>query len=93
MNEITEELIKQEMQKMIGGALTTMEWFLVFSFLDMAMNKDEMFASKEDMEALMKTVKRLHDQVFPPAKEAIVELEEKLAVKPKKIFTKPDLIL
>lgn len=93
MDEINEELIQIEMQKQKGGALTAIEWFLLFSFVDQAMAKDGMFATPQDRDALSKTVSRLHDQIFPKPKEYREELAEKLAVKPKKIITKPDLIV
>ena len=89
--EINEELIQQEMIKLHGGALTALEWFLVFGFIDQAMAKNRMFSTKEDKKALSVVVKRLHDQIFPARKEET--LEEKLKVKPKKLITKPDLIL
>jgi hypothetical protein len=91
MDEINEELIQQEMAKLHGGALTALEWFLVFSFIDQAMAKNKMFAKKEDKIALANVVKRLHDQIFPAPK--VETLEDKLKVKPKKIITKPDIIL
>jgi len=93
MDEINEELIQQEMTKLHGGALTALEWFLVLSFIDQAMNKDEMFANEQDKEALANVVTRLHDQIFPAPKSDAEILEEKLAVKPKKLITKPDIIL
>ncbi len=93
MNEITEELIQQEMAKLIGGALTALEWFLVLSFINQAMNKDEMFVNEEDRIALSNVVKRLHDQIFPAPKSDAEILEEKLTVKPKKLITKPDIII
>ena len=93
MEAITEEVIQQEMAKLHGGALTTLEWFLVFSFIDQAITKDEMFANEDDKTALSAVVKRLHDQIFPAPKTDTEMLEEKLAVKPKKLITKPDIIL
>lgn len=86
-------VIEKEMQSPVGGALTGLEWFLLFSFVDFAMKKDEMFSSEEDRENLAFVVKRLHDQIFPPKKSNIEELEQSLAIKPKKILTAPDLIV
>jgi hypothetical protein len=91
MDEINEELIQQEMAKLHGGALTALEWFLVFSFIDQAMAKDEMFAKEEDKTALAVVVKRLHEQIFPAPKEET--LEDKLKVKPKKLIVNPDIII
>lgn len=93
MDEINEELIQIEMQKPIGGALTALEWFLLFTFIDHALQKDDMFASDQDRGSLGITVKRLHDQIFPPKKDESEAFAEKLAVKPKKLITKPDLIV
>lgn len=83
---MNEDQIKKEMQKPIGAALSALEWFLVFSFVDHAMKQDNMFTSQEDAEALSATVKRLHDQVFPPKKDSLVELEEELGIKKKEII-------
>jgi hypothetical protein len=91
MDEINEELIQQEMAKLHGGALTALEWFLVFSFIDQAMAKDKMFAKEEDKTALAVVVKRLHEQIFPAPKEET--LEDKLKVKPKKLIVNPDIII
>lgn len=93
MDEINEELIKQELQKPIGGALLPIEWFVLFTFVDHAMKQDNMFSSQDDLENVSATIKRLHDQIFPKPKEYKEELAEKLAVKPKKIITGPDLIV
>lgn len=89
--EINEELIQQEMTKLHGGALTALEWFLVFSFIDQAIAKDGMFATEEDAKSLQVVVKRLHEQIFPAPKEET--LEDKLKVKPKKLITKQDIII
>jgi Fe2+ transport system protein B len=83
---MTDEQAIKEMQKPVGAALLIMEWYLVFSFIDAAMAKDNMFASLEDVDAMAKTVKRLHDQVFPPVKDTLTQLEEELMVKPKEII-------
>lgn len=83
---MTPEQIQAEMQRPIGAALTALEFFLLFSFIDHAITKDGMFATEEDRESLVKTVKRLHDQVFPPKKDTLVELEEQLGIKPKEII-------
>lgn len=82
-----EDTLKKEMQKPIGAAITPIEWFLIFSFIDHAMKQDNMFSSEEDREALSNTVKRIHDQVFPPKKDNLSQLEDMLGIKPKKLIT------
>jgi hypothetical protein len=83
---MTDQEAMIEMQKPVGAALTSLEWFLLFSFLDIAMAKDNMFATTEDVDAMKKTVERLHNQVFPPKKDSLKELEEELGIKPKEII-------
>jgi hypothetical protein len=83
---VNDEKIKQELQKPLGAALLPIEWFVLFTFVDHAMKQDNMFATSEDADSLSKTMKRLHDQVFPPKKDTLVELEEQLGIKPKEII-------
>ena len=90
---MTEEEMKLEMQKPIIVAATGLEWFLLLSFVDMAMTKDEMFSSEEDRNNLSILAKRLHDQAFPMAEDNVQGLAKVLEIKPKKLIVKPDLIL
>ena len=78
---MNEEKMQKQLQKPIGAALLPLQWFLLFSFIDHAMKQDNMFSSMEDASAMSETVKKLHDQVFPPKKDNLVELEEMLSVK------------
>lgn len=90
---MNEELIQKELQRPIGAALLPIEWWIFFSFVDHAMKQDNMFTSQEDLEALSATMKRLHDQVFPPKKDNLVELEEQLGIKPKEIIKPASTII
>ena len=91
--DINQEIIQKELQRPIGGALTALEWFLLFSFVDHAMTKDEMFVSREDRDSLALTVKRLHSQVFPAPKNEREELEDTLGLNRPKILTGKGLFL
>jgi hypothetical protein len=93
-----EEQTILEMQKPVGVALMPLEWFLLLAFFDHLSKKDEqiltsVFSSQEDFDSLMKVAETIHRQAFPPKKSNIEELEESLKVKPKKLITKPDLVL
>lgn len=90
---MTDEKIQQQLQKPIGAAMMPLQWFLLFSFIDHAMKQDDMFSSVEDANALSETVKRLHDQVFPPVKDTLTQLEEELMVKPKDIIKPASTII
>lgn len=90
---MTDEKMQKQLQKPLGAALLPLQWFLLFSFIDHAMKQDNMFASVEDANAMSETVKRLHDQVFPPVKDTLTQLEEELMVKPKEIIKPASTII
>lgn len=84
-----DNFLRQEMAKPRNGKMSSSEWFYLFSFLDFAFKKDEMFASAEDQITMRAIVTKLHDQVFPAPKDATTEFAESLQVAPKKILTGP----
>lgn len=90
---MTENEMIAEMSKPIGAAIDATSWFLILGFINYAIEKDNMFSSVQDKEAIANTAKRLHDQVFPPKKDNSEEFADVLMLKPKKLITKPDLIL
>lgn len=94
----TEDQAILEMQKPVGVALMPLEWFVLLSFFDFIAKLDEdvinsIFSSKEDFESVMKVASTIHNQAFPPKKDNLEELAKTLEIKPKKLITKPDLIL
>jgi hypothetical protein len=97
MKQITEQEIAIEMSKPVIAAVTLLEWMLIMGFIDHIFKDDELvtkaFSTKEDFEAVSKICKELRRQVFPEEKDAIGRLQEKLQIKPKKIITKPSLIV
>lgn len=86
-----------EMQKPIGVALMPLEWFVLLAFFDHLQKNEEalktVFSSQEDYNSLMKICETIHRQAFPPKKDNLEALAETLEIKPKKIITKPDLVL
>jgi len=52
--------------------------------------KDDKFSTKQDRKASRKLFKTIHNQVFNKENKALVDI---LSIKPKKIITKPDLIV
>lgn len=87
-----------EMQKPVGVALMPLEWFVLLAFFDHLSKKDQnvlesIFSSQEDFNSIMKVCETIHRQAFPPKKDNLEALAETLEIKPKKIITKPDLVL
>ena len=87
---ITEQEMKAEMSKPIMVALPALNWFLVLSLFEQILNKDEIFATQQDREASRDIFKSIHNQVFNKEDKSLIDM---LSVKPKKIITKPDLVL
>lgn len=87
-----------EMQKPVGVALMPLEWFVLLAFFDHLGKLDQdklnlIFSSKEDFDGVMKVAETIHRQAFPPKKDNLEALAETLEIKPKKLITKPDLVL
>jgi hypothetical protein len=87
---MTEQEMQAEMQKPIMVALNGLNWFLVLSLFESILNKDDIFSTEQDREASRETFKSIHNQVFNKEDKNLIDL---LSVKPKKLITKPDLIL
>jgi len=79
-----------EMEKPVMVALNGLNWFLVLSLFDQVLKMDNVFATEQDREASRETFKSIHNQVFNKEDKSLIDL---LSVKPKKIITKPDLIV
>jgi hypothetical protein len=87
---MTEQEMQAEMEKPIFVALHGLNWFLVLSLFEQVLNKDDIFSTTQDREAAREIFKSIHNQVFNKEDKSLVDL---LSIKPKKLITKPDLIL
>ena len=87
---MTEQEMKAEMEKPIMVALNGLNWFLVLSLFEQVLKMDNVFATEQDREASRETFKSIHNQVFNKEDKSLIDM---LTVKPKKLITKPDLIL
>jgi hypothetical protein len=87
---MTEQEMIAEMEKPVMVALNGLNWFLVLSLFDQVLKMDNVFATEQDREASRETFKSIHNQVFNKEDKSLIDL---LSVKPKKIITKPDLIV
>ena len=87
---MNESEMKAEMEKPIFVALHGLNWFLLLSLFEQVLNRGEVFATEQDREASRNIFKSIHNQVFEKEDKSLVDL---LTVKPKKLITKPDLIL
>jgi hypothetical protein len=82
--------LEKEMEKPIFVALNGLNWFLMLSLFEQVLNKDDIFATEQDREASRETFRTIHNQVFNKEDKSFADL---VAVKPKKIINKPDLIV
>jgi hypothetical protein len=87
---MTEQEMKAEMEKPIMVALHGLNWFLVLSLFEQVLNKDNVFATEQDREVSREIFRSIHNQVFNKEDKSLIDL---LTVKPKKLITKPDLIV
>lgn len=87
---LSKEEMESEMKKPVYVALEGIKWFLVLSLFEQVLNKDDIFATEQDREASREIFRSIHNQAFNKEDTALVDL---LAIKPKKLITKPDLIL
>lgn len=87
---MTEQEMITEMDKPIMVALSGLNWFLVLALFEQVLNADNIFATEQDREASRNTFKSIHNQVFNKEDKSLIDL---LSIKPKKLITKPDLIV
>jgi len=85
-----EQAMKEEMEKPIFVALNGLNWFLMLSLFEQVLNKDDIFATEQDREASRETFRTIHNQVFNKQDSSFENL---VAIKPKKLIKKPDLIV
>jgi hypothetical protein len=87
---MTEQEMQAEMEKPVMVALNGLNWFLVLALFEQILNKDEIFATEQDREAMRNTCKSIHNQVFNKEDKSLIDL---LSIKPKKLIVKKDLVL
>jgi hypothetical protein len=87
---MTENEMIAEMEKPIYVALHGLNWFLVLSLFERVLNMEEVFATEQDREACREIFKTMHNQAFNKEDKQLADI---LTIKPKKLITKPDLIV
>lgn len=87
---MTEQEMKAEMEKPIMVALHGLNWFLVLSLFEQVLKMDDVFATEQDREVSREIFKSVHNQVFNKEDKSLIDM---LTIKPKKLITKPDLIV
>lgn len=85
-----EQQMQDEMAKPIFVAMNGLNWFLVLSLFEQVLNKDDVFSTQQDREASREIFKTIHNQVFNKEDKSFADLVD---IKPKKLITKPDLIV
>ena len=87
---MTDQEMQEEMAKPIYVAMTGLQWFLVLSLFEKVLAMDNVFATEQDREASREIFKTMHNQAFNKEDKSLADL---LTIKPKKLITKPDIIL
>lgn len=87
---MTEQEMAAEMEKPIYVALHGLNWFLLLSLFERVLTMDDVFSTEQDREASRAMFQTIHNQVFNKEDKQLADL---LTIKPKKLITKPDLIL
>ena len=87
---MNEQEMKIEMEKPIMVALHGLNWFLVLSLFEQVLKMDDVFSTEQDREASRTIFSSIHNQVFNKEDKSLIDM---LTVKPKKLITKPDLIV
>lgn len=87
---MTENEMQAEMEKPIYVAMVGLNWFLILSLFEKVLAMDDVFKTEQDREASREIFKTIHNQAFNKEDKSLADL---LTIKPKKLVTKPDLIL
>jgi hypothetical protein len=87
---MTEQEMAAEMEKPIYVALHGLNWFLLLSLFERVLTMDDVFSTEQDRESSRAMFQTIHNQVFNKEDKQLADL---LTIKPKKLITKPDLIL
>jgi hypothetical protein len=87
---MTEQEMIAEMEKPIYVAMHGLNWFLVLSLFERVLSMDGVFSTEQDRESCREIFKTMHNQAFNKEDKQLADI---LTIKPKKLITKPDLIL
>lgn len=87
---LTESEMHDEMRKPIYVAMGGLQWFLLLALFEQVLDMDNVFASEQDREASREIFKTIHNQSLNKEDKNLADI---LTIKPKKLITKPDLIL
>ncbi len=87
---MTEQEMQAEMEKPIFVALHGLNWFLLLSLFERVLTMDDVFSTEQDREACRAIFKTVHNQAFNKEDKTLADI---LTIKPKKLITKPDLIV
>lgn len=87
---MTEQEMAAEMEKPIYVAMHGLNWFLVLSLFERVLTMDGVFSTEQDKEACRAIFKTMHNQAFNKEDKQLADI---LTIKPKKLITKPDLIV
>jgi hypothetical protein len=87
---MTPEEMEKEMAKPVYVAMSGLQWYLLLALFEQVLGKDDIFATEQDREACRETFKTIHNQAFNKEDKSLADI---LTIKPKKIITKPDIIL
>ena len=78
------------MEKPIYVAMHGLNWFLVLSLFERVLDMDDVFSTEQDREACRAIFKTVHNQAFNKEDKTLADI---LTIKPKKLITKPDLLV
>jgi hypothetical protein len=87
---LTESEMHQEMSKPIFVAMPGLQWFLLLALFEQVLKMDNVFATEQDRESCRDIFKTIHNQSLNKEDKSLIDM---LSLKPKKIITKPDLIV
>jgi hypothetical protein len=87
---VTEQEMAAEMEKPIYVAMHGLNWFLVLSLFERVLDMDDVFSTEQDREACRAIFKTVHNQAFNKEDKTLADI---LTIKPKKLITKPDLLV
>jgi hypothetical protein len=87
---MNEQEMQAEMEKPIYVAMHGLNWFLLLSLFERVLEMDGVFSTEQDRESCRNMFKTIHNQAFNKEDKQLADI---LTIKPKKIITKPDLIV
>ena len=87
---MTEAEMHQELTKPVFVALQGLQWFLVLSLFEKVLAMDNVFSTEQDRESSREIFKTMYNQTLNKEDKSFADLVD---IKPKKLITKPDLIV